>query len=227
MTPTQLVQLVGEYRGTLPPGQWVASEKKDGWRAAWFRGIDGKPRLWTRNGLPMEGVAHIAARCAAMEEAAGEPLMIDGELQIDGTLLATKAWCERAWKLGGCNGTFFAFDCLTQAEWAAGGSDMPWIERQTRLHALVDATETLPRDPRWFRATDGEAVPERYVQALPGEFVQSHAGVVRAVEEIWAAGGEGAVLKRIDSPYRRCRGQDWVKVKRCQSWVAPEWRMAA
>ena len=28
--PTELVQLVGEYRGTLPPGQWVVHEKRDG-----------------------------------------------------------------------------------------------------------------------------------------------------------------------------------------------------
>jgi hypothetical protein len=104
---------------------------------------------------------------------------------------------------------------------------MPWLDRQTRLHALVDATEGLPRDPRWFSVASGQPVPERYVQALPGEYVISHAGVLRAAEEIWAAKGEGAVLKRIDSPYRRCRTQEWLKVKRCQSWVAPEWRLAA
>lgn len=218
MTPTSLVQLVGEYRGALPEGQWVASQKIDGWRAAWFRGIDGRPRLWTRNGHPIAGVDHILARCAAMEEAAGEPLFIDGELQIDGTLLATKAWCERGHKLGGSNGTLFAFDCLTQSEWRAGGSDMPWIERQKRLHALVSATEALPRDPRWFRATDGQSVPLDYFQALPGEIVHSHAGVLRAAEEVWAAGGEGLVLKRWDAPYRRNRSQYWLKVKQEQKW---------
>lgn len=218
MTPTTLVQLVGEYRGALPPGQWVASEKKDGWRMAWFRGIDGKPRLWTRNGLPIEGVRHIAARCLAMEQAAGEPLFIDGEFQVGGTLLATKAWCERAWKLGGCAGTLFAFDCLSHDEWRAGGSDEPWLERQKRLHHLVDATETLPRESSWVSGASGEPVPDRYVTALPGELVSSHAGVQRAAEEIWAAGGEGLVLKRIDSPYRRNRSSDWLKVKQEQKW---------
>jgi ATP-dependent DNA ligase len=222
VTPTQLVQLVGEYRGELPPGQWVASVKVDGWRAAWFRGIDGKPRLWTRGGLPIEGVAHIAARCLAMEEAAGGPLFIDGEFQCGGTLLATKAWCERAWKLGGCNGTFFAFDCLSSGDWQRGGTDQPWLERQERLHALVDATETLSREPGWVSGATGEPVPERYVTALPGELIQSHAGVVRAAEEVWAAGGEGLVLKRIDSLYRRNRSSDWLKVKQEQKW-----RMAA
>jgi len=222
MTPTALVQLVGEYRGVLPEGQWVASPKIDGWRAAWFRGIDGRPRLWTRGGHPIPGVAHILARCAAMEEVAGEPLMIDGEFQVDGTLLATKAWCERGQKLGGNAGTLFAFDCLTQAEWKAGGSDMPWLDRQKRLHSLVDATATLPMDTRWFRATDGQPVPEDYLQALPGELVQSHEGVVRAAEEVWAAGGEGCVIKRIDSPYRRNRTDQWLKVKQ-----SGKWRMAA
>lgn len=222
MTPTELVQLVGEYRGALPPGQWVAQQKRDGWRMAWFRGIDGKPRLWTRNGLPIEGAAHIAARCLAMEEEAGELLMLDGEFQVGGTLLATKAWCERAWNLGGCNGTFFAFDCLSFAQWQAGGSDDLWLERQKRLHSLVDATETLSREPGWVSGATGEPVPERYMQALPGELVSSHAGVVRAAEEIWAAGGEGLVLKRIDSPYRRNRTSMWLKVKQEQKW-----RMAA
>ncbi len=218
MTPTQLVQLVGEYRGELPPGQWVCQAKIDGWRMAWFRGIDGKPRLWTRNGLPIEGVHHIAARCLAMEAAAGEALFIDGEFQVDGTLLATKAWCERAWKLGGCNGTFFAFDCLSFAEWQAGGSNVPWIERQTRLHNLVDVTEALPREPGWVSGASGQPAPERYVQALPAEYVTSHAGVLRAAEEIWAAGGEGLALKRMDSPYRRTRSNEWLKVKQEQKW---------
>lgn len=218
MEPTELVQLVGEYRGALPPGQWVAQQKHDGWRMAWFRGIDGKPRLWTRGGMPFEGVRHIAARCLAMEEAAGEPLFIDGEFQVSGTLLATKAWCERAWKLGGCNGTFYAFDCLPYREWRAGGSDEPWLERQKRLHGLVDETASLPMEPGWASGATGEPVPVDYVQALPGEYVQSHAGVVRAVTEIWEAGGEGAVIKRLDSPYRRSRSSDWLKVKQQQKW---------
>ena len=218
MTPTELVQLVGEYRGELPPGQWVAQEKRDGWRMAWFRGIDGQPRLWTRNGLPIEGVRHIAARCLAMEEAAGGAMFFDGEFQVSGTLLATKAWCERAWKLGGCNGTFFAFDCLSDAEWRDGIIDTPWIERQKWLHDLVDATQDLPREPGWVSGATGEPVPERYVQALSGELIQSHAGVVRAAEEVWAANGEGLVLKRIDSTYRRNRSSDWLKVKQEQKW---------
>ena len=40
-----------------------------------------------------------------MEEVAGEPLFFDAEFQVDGTLLATKAWCERGHKLGGSAGT--------------------------------------------------------------------------------------------------------------------------
>lgn len=218
MRPSQLVQLVAEYRGELPPGEWFAQPKIDGWRAAWFRGIDGKPQLWTRNGLPIEGVQHIAARCLAMEEQAGEPLFIDGEFQVDGTLLATKAWCERAWKLGGCNGTLFAFDCMTQAEWMAGGSVMPWLDRQVRLHDLVNATEAIPREPGWKSGANGQCVPEKYVQALPAEYVTSHAGVLRAAEETWAAGGEGLVLKLRESAYKRLRAPEWLKVKREQKW---------
>jgi len=215
----ELCQLLGTYRGIFPSdGQWVAQQKMDGFRCLYFAGIDGVKRLWSRNGMPLSGVDHILARCRAMEDAAGESLFIDGELQVDGTLLATKAWCERGHKLGGSAGTLFAFDCLTQAEWKAGGSDMPWLDRQKRLHSLVDATATLPRDTRWFRATDGQPVPEDYLQALPGELVESHEGVVRAAEEIWAAGGEGCVIKRWDSPYRRNRTDSWLKVKATQRW---------
>ena len=215
----ELCQLVGTYRGEFPAdGQQVVQQKIDGFRCLYFAGIDGVKRLWSRNGIPLNGLAHILARCRAMEEAAGCDLFLDGEFQVSGTLLATKAWCERAWKLGGCNGTFFAFDCLSFADWQRGGTDQPWLERQERLHELVAATEDIPREPSWASGASGEPVPERYVQALSGELILSHAGVVRAAEEVWAAGGEGLVLKRIDSPYRRNRTSDWLKVKQEQKW---------
>lgn len=66
-------------------------QKIDGWRALRFPGIDGKVRLWTRNGQTIEGAGHILHRLALMEQVAGEPMVFDGEFQLGGTLEATKA----------------------------------------------------------------------------------------------------------------------------------------
>jgi hypothetical protein len=38
---TGLVQLLSDWRGTVPAGGLLCEEKRDGWRAARFPGIDG------------------------------------------------------------------------------------------------------------------------------------------------------------------------------------------
>lgn len=212
--PAELVQLVGNYRGALPVGDWGAQEKIDGWRAAWFAGSDGRQRLWTRNGVPIEGVGHIAHRLRAMERVAGEQMMFDGEFLVDGTLTGTKAWCERGWKSGGEAGTLHLFDCMTQADWQQGGTARPWYDRQRDLLELIKATEGLSDDWEWREGTKGKEPPYPHVTPLSWEYVNDAADVLDMAYRIWARGGEGLVLKRLDCPYVRDRSPDWLKVKR-------------
>lgn len=211
----QLAQLASDWKGTVPADGIMYEVKIDGIRATRFPGVDGKVRLWSRNGIPIEGVGHILHRLALMERVAGEPMFFDGEFQVDGTLDATKAWFERGHKFGGEAGTFYAFDCLPLAEWRAGGSDTPLIERKARLVELsraVDADPSLSWDWRpGSRGRDESGPPA--VQALADGWAFDADHVVSEVRRTWAAGLEGLMLKDPMSPYRRSRTDAFQKVK--------------
>lgn len=220
-----LCQLAGDWRGELPSGGMMAEEKRDGWRCLHLTGIDGQRRLFTRQGQLIEGAGHILYRLGLMERAAGEPLFIDGEFQVDGSLAATKAWCEGGWRKGGEAGVFHAFDCLTMAEWRAGGSDTPLYARKARLQALaraVDEDEALSWE---FRP--GSRGDERWRTScpiLPDLWAFDAGHVVAEARRVWATGGEGIMLKDAEAPYRRNRNQAWLKVKQAN---VHHWRKAA
>lgn len=222
MTPTSLVQLAQDWRGTLPAGGVMAEPKIDGWRGARFAGITGKTRLWTRQGHPIEGTAHILWRLDAIERAAGTRLMFDGEFQIDGSLAATKAWCERGWKLGGEAGTLFLFDAVPLDLWRKGFDPTPLHQRKARLRAWIQDAE---RDEwEWRPGSFGRDEGATPVVLLEDEWLFSAADVIHAAHRVWAAGGEGLMLKDPDAPYQRNRNTAWLKVKQENH---TKWRNAA
>lgn len=214
MAWTSLCQLAQDWRGAMPAGGCMAEEKIDGWRAPYLTGIDGQARLWSRQGQPLYGAAHIEWRLGLMERVAGQPMYFDGEWQVGGTLEATKAWAERGHRMGGDAGLFHAFDCLTMEEWRAGGTDMPLYERKARLVALAKAVEEDPAlSWEWrpgSRGQDGDASP---VIVLPDTWVCDAGDALAAARRIWACGGEGVMLKDAEAPYRRDRNGHWQKVK--------------
>lgn len=215
--PTELFQLAGSWQGrALPPGA-VAEEKIDGWRAGYIRGRDGKLGLFTRNGHPIEGIGHIMHRLGQMEEVAGTELFFDGEFQVDGTLAATKHWCETGWKQGGEAGAFYVFDCFTRAEWEVGGSNVPQNVRRARLQALCASTPADQWD--WRAGSRGRDEGRECVFFLPQLDVFTVADAVRAAQYVWSRGGEGLMLKNSYAPYRRNRTKDWQKVKQGQAWI--------
>lgn len=220
---TELCQLATDWRGDVPGGGLMAEEKVNGWRCLYFRGIDGKPGLWTRGGMPIEGCDHILYRLRLLEAKAGLPLFIDGELQVDGSLAATKEWCERGWKQGGEKGLFHAFDCLPYAEWLEGGTDIPLHERKKRLEWLANEVE---RDPamqwEWREGSRGRDGEESPVIVAPDFWLFDQAHVVAMANRVWAGGGEGLVLKDAEAPYERRRVKHWQKVKSAEKfklWV--------
>ncbi|CDO34024.1 ATP-dependent DNA ligase [Novosphingobium sp. KN65.2] len=209
---TALCHLLGDWRGTLPTDGAMIERKWDGWRCLRFHGIDEKPHLFTRQGQPIHGCDHIARRLAAIEEVAGEKLFIDGELVVDGTLAATKAWAEGGWRRGGERGVFHAFDAMPYREWQAGGSDTPLIERKAWLKELLEASE--PEDDGWTWAPGSRgALTPTAVQLVTDEWAFTESDVVDMVRRVWAEDGEGVVIKRAESPYRRSRTDAWLKVK--------------
>ena len=221
---SQLCQLATDWRGIVLAVGTMWEEKFDGWRACRFPGVDGKVRLWTRNGHPIGGIEHILYRLALMERVAGEPMFFDGEFQVDGTLEATKAWCERGWKYGGEAGVFHAFDALTLGEWCAGGSDMPLIDRKARLRDLAHAVEADPALSWEWRPGSRGRDESGAVRVVADGWAFDEAQVVEEAGRIWARGGEGLMLKDAESPYRRTRSHAWQKVKEENR---RKWRKAA
>jgi len=222
---TSLCQLAGDWRGNLPPGGVLSEPKIDGWRCLAFRGIDGKFRLWTRQGMPIEGADHVLYKLGLMDRAAGGPMFWDGEIQVGGSLAATKQWFEGGWKRGGERGTFHAFDCMTQAEWRAGGSSMPLYQRKAQLAAImraVDEDEALSWEYR--PGSKGDDAWRSSVTILPDLWLETPADVIAEARRVWAGGGEGLVLKDAEAPYRRNRNAGWLKVK---AENMHKWRKAA
>ncbi len=207
-----LCQLATDYRGTIPTGGAMCETKVDGWRALWFRGIDGKARLWSRQGQPLEGASHITRRLEAIEEAAGCRLFLDGEVQVSGTLAATKAWFEAGWRKGGNAGVLHLFDGMTEAEWRSGGTDRPLHERKAWLADLFKASE--PDDDEWTWAAGSKGAPTPIAVALAAdEWVLDVDHLRSEAERVWISGGEGLMLKDPCAPYVRKRVKAWLKVK--------------
>ena len=213
-TAPELCQLVGNYAGALPNGDWFAMEKIDGWRCLYFAGKDGRKGLWTRNGIPIQGGGHIIHKLQLMEQISGESLFFDGEFVVGGTLASTKSWCERDWKGGGEAGTLHLFDCFTQAEWEQGGTERPLYERLRQLSDLYGQLEASPLSWEWRERTRGKEPPGPHVTPLSWEYVATHADAMDMANRVWCRGGEGLVLKRAEAGYTRARSNEWLKVKK-------------
>jgi len=209
--PTHLCQLAASWLGKLPDGGAMMEEKRDGFRALYLPDHTGKRRLFTRNGHRIEGAGHILHRLSMMEAAAGVPMMFDGEFQVNGTLAATKLWCERGWKAGGEAGHFHVFDCLTLADWQAGGSAVPLHERKAMLQRLDQDADA--DDWTWRPGSHGRDDGLAAVTVLPDLWACDVRDVLDQARRVWAADGEGLMLKDAESPYQRNRSDAWQKVK--------------
>lgn len=212
--PRELCQLAGRWSGHVPEGGIACEEKRDGWRALWFPGLDGKPRLWTRGGQPIEGVEHIAHRLALMERAAGQPMMFDGEYMVDGSLAGTKAWCESGWKLGGNAGTLYLFDAVPLTDWHQGRCDIPQIKRKANLRAIAAAADVDPLSWEWAPGSRGQGHGTPIVEILDDLWLFSADDVREEASRVWARGGEGLMLKDPEAPYVRARSNAWLKLKK-------------
>ena len=211
----ELFQLAERWSGDLLTDTALVECKMDGFRAGYWRGLDGKPKLWTRNGHPIEGTGHIIHVLSVMEHLAGEPMFFDGEFIVGGTLHATKAWHEREWKSGEEAGTLHLFDAMSERKWRAGGCYMPLIERKARLQALhVAAADEIASDWSWREGTrckDLNAPPTLLIQH---DVVAAATGVHILATKVWAQGGEGVMIKDPTAVYTRGRNRAWSKLKR-------------
>lgn len=211
--PAELCMLAGRWAGEMPDPAGVLVERKwDGFRCLFFPGLDCRPGLWTRGGMPMPGVGHILARLLEVEAAMGGRWMIDGELIVDGTLAATKAHYDRGWRSGDA-GVFHAFDAVPLADWQRGHCDMPLVERKAALARAIETTAPDGSAWEWREGSHGAAHGVDPVELVAHTWAHDAAGVEAAARAAWAAGHEGVMAKRADAPYCRLRSTDWLKLK--------------
>ena len=117
-------------------------------------------------------------------------------------------------KAGGNAGTLHLFDIMPEDDWKRGGSDMPWMQRKAWLCDLVNQWQDQEADRwEWIEGSRGAEGPTP-IRAIPHRIVRSAGEVRRLVADIWARGGEGAVLKALDAGYQRNRVSTQMKVKR-------------
>ena len=206
--------LAGRWSGVMPdPAGAMVERKHDGFRCLFFPGLDGQTALWTRGGMPMPGVGHIFARLLEIEEAMGGRWMIDGELVVDGTLSATREHYQRGWRLGDA-GTFHAFDAVPLADWQRGQCDMPLHERKAALARAIAATAPDASAWEWAPGSRGAGHGVDPVELAGDVWAFDAADVLGEAQAVWAAGGEGVVVKDPSAPYIRARSDAWMKLKR-------------
>ncbi|WP_374139379.1 hypothetical protein [Sphingomonas sp.] len=189
LAPVEMCPLAGVWTpGPLPPG-WDAEEKHDGVRAIWTKGA-----IYSREGNPLP-LDHVAPDLQRLERRFGEPMVFDGEYAEPAGFLATLAAVKHGFK-GERRGVFHIFDAVPTVQW--------------RTDTCMDPLSTR-RDAIGWALGDWKPAHVERVQATP---VSGQGDVEALAATIWARGGEGLILKRRDSLYRRCRTRDWLKLKR-------------
>jgi len=163
---------------------WAMEEKFDGHRLTLVVGADGTVTGWSRPGAARPAALRPLPRQIVADAQRLPVGTYDGELHIPG-------------------GT---------------SSDVVRLDRQGDLRlALFDAVEILGTNLMGRPlSTRREALALAVAHCEAGAIVLAEQWPVNlaAVKAIWARGGEGAILKRLDSTYRSgWRTPDWVKVK--------------
>lgn len=211
--PSELCMLAGRWAGVMPdPAGAMVEQKIDGWRCLYFPGLDGNVGLWTRGGQTLHGAVHILERLMQIEAALGSPHMIDGEIQVGGTLEATKAHFETGWRLGDA-GTLFAFDAVPLSDWQAGRCDVPLHERKAALARAIAATAPDVSTWEWREGSRGAGHGVDPVELVTDSWAFSAADVEGEAQRGWSSGHEGVMIKHADAPYVRRRCDAWLKLK--------------
>jgi ATP-dependent DNA ligase len=184
--------IFGDDFDTRFGGGWALEEKLDGHRclvriADHGRSVEAfsRPRSSSRDGLRRTLPPVMIPALARLGDKKGGDVLLDGEL--------VNATTGKAWDVvtTGAHLVFVAFDLLR-----IGDTDLtPW-RYEDRRDSLLEQLAKLPRDQQSVST------------------VVSQPPTWTAVQAIWARGGEGAILKRLDSPYEPgSRSWHWLKVK--------------
>ncbi|GAB7551591.1 hypothetical protein NRB_10890 [Novosphingobium sp. 11B] len=113
---------------------------------------------------------------------------------------------------------------LTEEEWRAGDSNRPLHERKAWLQELPGAVRDDPALAWDWRPGSRGGDDPTAVQVVEDEWAFTESDVHDMVQGVWAAGGEGLMLKDPERPCRRKRGPGWLKVKldNWSKWASPK-----
>jgi bifunctional non-homologous end joining protein LigD len=172
----------------VPSGSdWIHEMKYDGYRCQLALG-GGRAKVYTRSGLDWsDKFPDIVAAAATLEVGSA---LLDGEIvKLDEAGNTGFSALQQAISDGGRGLTLFLFDALE-----IDGEDLaklPNIERKARLASLIG---------------DGRPPTLLYAEHIVGQGE-------KLFDAMCAAGQEGIISKRADSPYRGDRTKSWLKVK--------------
>jgi bifunctional non-homologous end joining protein LigD len=172
----------------VPAGSgWLHEMKYDGYRCELAIG-GGKAKVYTRSGLDWSDKFPEIVEAARTLEVGSA--LLDGEIvHLSGKGNTSFSALQQAIGEGGRDLTLFLFDALEiEGEDLTG---LPNIERKARLASLVG---------------DGKPPTILYAEHIVGQGE-------KLFEAMCAAGQEGIISKRVDSPYRGDRTKSWLKVK--------------
>jgi ATP-dependent DNA ligase len=193
----ELCQLVSDWNGKVPFGGAIVEPKIDGMRALW---IDGE--LVSREGAPILGADHIAAKLRRLEHEACVPLFVDSEFQVGSSFRETVSHFKAAGGRGD-RGTLFVFDCLPMRVWRGEDPCEALHARRRKLDAMFPSV----------------AGPE--LQLVPWAYMESAEEIEAKARELIAAGGEGVVVKRAGATYRRTKDPSWQRIRKSVTLDVP------
>jgi ATP-dependent DNA ligase len=138
----------------------------------------------------------------AIEREACVPLFFDGEFQVGNSFRETVSHFKAAGGRGD-RGTLFVFDAMPMRVWR--GEDP--CERSRRAGRSWTS---------WSRPFVG---PE--LQLVPWAYMTDAAEIEAKARDLIAAGGEGVVVKRALSTYRRIKSGDWQRIRKSLTLDVP------
>lgn len=186
----------GTYREEyLEHPDWVAEPKLDGGRYMLYLDTDADAyaRFYSRRDFPR------------IDKAANVPHVAKFYPGLEGTVLDGEILHPNGKKLGDTTGIMNSLPAKAIARQQAEG----WLR-----YNVFDILFYKGRDCRQDPLKSRRALLERVVAAMNNEHVVAvpqHTDKDGLFRSILAAGGEGTVLKNLNSPY----GVNWVKNKRC------------
>jgi hypothetical protein len=175
-------------------GGWVIEPKRDG---MWAMLTVGNPKAGRPNILKSRDLRTAQVTGSNAGEFPGLCIPLPESTIIVGELEATSNWATKQFKMNG----FRKFHVFDLPYYGADLRGLTWTERRAKLEAAVKPF----------------VIDDHVVARMPlTPYFEDH---FRArIEQWWAAGGEGAVLKRKDSLYRSTRTDGkvdfWLRIKK-------------